>query len=74
MDGAQIKRVKVRELLNELERTDGDGLMAGRVAGEGVWRRRGSREDKEEERSGAIVWLKDQTWRSSQRASLEGRA
>lgn len=41
--------------------------MAGREAGEGVRKRRGSKEDKKEERGGMIVWIKDQTWRSSQR-------
>lgn len=41
--------------------------MAGREAGEGIWKGRRSREDKKEESRGMIVWIKDQTWRSSQR-------
>lgn len=41
--------------------------MAGREAGEGVGKRRGSREGKKEESRGMIVWIKDQMWRSSQR-------
>lgn len=65
------KEVRSEEALN--------ALMAGREAGEGVWKRRGSREDKKEESRGIIVWMKDQTWRSSQRKrvlrdELEGSA